>query len=249
MAAENDIQDLVCVEPAVGDRITALLQPAQETSERELLEAHVEICAACRTTLELHRRLERGFRDGVYPTRSAGLRSRPRRRARFAAWAATASLAASVVFLAVLPPRPSGPTTTTRGDDTVRILRPVEGQVVTSGDLEVAWTPVEGASSYRVQVEPEGGDGAWSTTVFGSSATVPGPGLLDGHGEVRVVVTPTPADLLPPGALSVSVETAAAPSVVLHRVRRAQPIVLLLAAVGIVLATASALDRRRASAP
>jgi len=116
-------------------------------------EAHLAACDECRRALVLMRGLEELEAEPVPPALLG-----PRRRGRWAPWAA---LAAAVILagLLVLPlevgtaPGADGLPVfrgaTTRGPG---LLWPADGAVVRRGELLFRWTPVEGAESYRVRV-------------------------------------------------------------------------------------------------
>lgn len=234
---------LECVDADVGEGILDLCLPALDADDRNLLEAHRDVCAHCRLTLDLHHRLEAGMRDGSLADVAPRAAHAGRRRG-WTGWAAIAATAASLVCMAMLPPRPIGPALAGRGPDDTRFLSPVEGQVVGGGELDVAWTEVEGASSYGVRISDASGGSGWSDTSTEAALVVPADLELERGATYRILLQTVPADLLPPGGASVTFRTGSILDVMVHRARRAQPIAYLLALTGLSLAAVFAAVRR-----
>lgn len=234
----NDQRDrgLECVDPDIGNRILNLAQPTIDADERGLLEAHADVCAFCRLTLDLHHRLGEGIRDGTLANDNSGVPA-PGRRRGWTGWTAIAAMAASLVCLIILPPRPVGPGIAGRGPNETRFLRPVEGEVVGGGDLTIAWTQVPDADTYRIRVTNVRNGTTWTESTKESRLVIPADTDLIQGETFRVLLSTVPADLLPPGGASVTFRTGGHLAVVSHRARRAQPVTYVLALAGLALAT------------
>lgn len=235
---------LACVDPGVGERILNLATPALDPSERELLEAHKEVCAFCRLALDLQLRLGNGIRDGSLNIESTAA-SRPVRRPDWLSWAAGTAIAASLVLMFVLPPRPVGSPLTLRGTNQTRFLRPVEGEVVRTGELALSWTAVPGADEYRVQVTGIHGGSTWTGVSDAAELDIPEDAVPANDETYRVILSTVPEDLLPPGGASVSFRTGGGLAVASHRARQAQPVTYLFTLSGLALAIAAVFQHRR----
>ena len=234
---------LECVDAKIGERILNLESPALDADERELLEAHKEVCAFCRLALDLHLKLGVGIRDGSLEVDTSAV-LKPARRHDWMGWAAATAIAASLVLMFVLPPRPVGSPLVVRGANKTRFLRPVEGEVVRAGDLELGWTEVPGADAYRVQVTGLHGGSTWTGISDEAHLVVPEGAVPAGEETYRVLLSTVPDDLLPPGGASVSFRTGGSLAMASHRVRKAQPVSYLFALSGLALAIASVINRR-----
>ncbi len=239
-------QGLACVDPKVGERILelALPTPVADTDERRLLTAHAEVCAYCRLTLDLHRSLAEGLADGSLTSASARVRNQTRIRD-WTGWAAVAAIAASLACLLLLPPRAVGPSLVLRGGpDESRFLRPVEGEVVGGSGLNISWTAMPGADSYRIRLTGGPDDFAWTAETSQAHLVIPASADLPPGETFRVLLSTVPADLMPPGGISVSFRTGGTAAVASHRIRQAQPIVFLLAFAGLGCAMIAGVYRR-----
>lgn len=234
---------LECVDSSIGERVLNLESPALDAGERELLEAHRDVCAFCRLTLDLHHKLEVGIRDGSLKIDSSGV-FKPVRRHDWLGWAAATAIAASLVFMFVLPPRPVGSPLVLRGANRTQFLRPVEGEVVRTGDLTLSWTEVPGADGYRVQVSGLHDGSTWTGVADEAHLVIPKDALSASKETYRVVLSTVPEDLLPLGGTSVSFQTGGALAVASHRARKAQPVSYLFALSGLALAIVSVFNRR-----
>lgn len=234
---------LECVDIRVGERILDLASPALEVKERELLEAHKEICAFCRLALDLHVKLESGIRDGSFQIATSAV-SKPVRRHDWLGWAAGAAMAASLVLMFVLPPRPAGSPLVLRGVNKTQFLRPAEGEVVRTGDLALSWTEVPGSDGYRVQVNGINTGSTWTGLTDEAHLVIPKAAVATNKETYRVLLSTVPEDLLPPGGASVSFQTGGALAVASHRARKAQPVSYLFALSGLGLMIASVVSRR-----
>jgi len=234
---EHQESGLECVDPVVGERILDLSAPALDSAERTLLEAHADVCAACRLTLDLHQELRSRARSESGTTGGR----RPGSRPGATGWAAVAALAAGLALAAILPPRPVGPRIDGRGDDTPQVLRPVEGEVVSAGDVAVRWTPVPGADRYRVRATDPEGATTWTGTTVATDIRLPAE--ASSH-ETRILVTAEPQDIIPPGVMSVSYRTGGAWDVLRHRLLHSGALPQALGLGGVLLGLAAILRRR-----
>lgn len=191
-----------CIDPGVGHCLWEL--EAEETSEARTrqLQAHLELCDACRLGEALNTRLEKDLEAGTIllpetPVRPWWLRPAVQ------ASAGSALIAACVALLMILPPAPTCDTVLMRGPlDVPHFLRPVEGEVVLPEGTELSWAPVKGATSYKVTVTDMAGDYHW----IGSTQTTQLKLPLQNQGRqiLRAVLATVPADLVSNGSVSVS---------------------------------------------
>lgn len=193
--APGDPRDLECLDPMLGEQIWQRATDDCPPDLRERLEAHLQYCAACR--------LQAAVEDLV----AGGLRTKrlqlpPARDYAAPGWLGAmgmASIAASVVMMLTLAPRPASEALVLRGDDAgmPAIERPVPGEIVHGRRPTLRWTPLAGASSYRVRVTAVDDDFTWMSDVKQSEATVPTDKSLPADTRFRVVVSPVPAHLAP----------------------------------------------------
>lgn len=227
---------LECVDPSVGERVLAFERSGRSTESDRLLRAHIEVCAHCRMLVRLGPELARSLAAGV-PSPAIGLRSRRSRRPRWVGHAALLSVAASLVLLFALPTRPVGPTLSLRGgEDSPRFTSPAEGQVVSADGFVVNWHPVADVAAYRVTIVEVGGGATHSIDVTGTEVFVgPAAGLSE-DSSYRLLLSTTPADLLSPGEVSVTVHTGGTWAIWSHRLRMAPLAVHVFAILAIALA-------------
>ncbi len=241
MSRDLERSPLECVDPSVGGRLAELERPDLDAPTRAQIEAHVSVCDACRELLDLNRRVgslaEAGRLPRPVPARGA---VRPLVPLTAVAWAA------SLAALVLLPPQPPGDLPAVRGGE-LRFLRPVEGEVVPAGGLDLRWTELDGVAKYVVELYDENGRVAWE----GASA-VPRldvrAGELPARGEYRALLSVRPADLAGPVPASVAFRTASWPTVLANRAVHAHPwrqgLVVLMSA--LVLGTGLFARRARA---
>lgn len=234
------------MDDAVGKRILDLASPALEADERDFLEAHLAVCAYCRLALDLHAKLGEGIRDGSLNAEAHPMARRVARPNWFG-WGAGAAVAAGLILMFALPPRPTGTTLVLRGPDKTRFLRPVEGEVVRKGSLALRWTEVPGADGYRVQVTGLNGGSTWTGTAEEASLVLPGDAIPAGEETYRAILSTVPEDLLPPGSASVSFKTGGLLAVASHQAQRAQLVSYVFALAGLTLAIAAFYRRRSGS--
>ena len=239
--AEKRIPELECVDTAIGERILEAGRPGLDPEMRHLLEAHLEVCAFCRQTVDLEQRLAAMIRAGS----RRGARARGRgRRPLWAGAAALAAAAAAVFCMMTLAPRPVGPTVSIRGAESARFLRPVEGEVVTRDALSVNWTEVPGADSYELHLSEVDGPSSWTASTMGTRWEPCADVELSEGGSYRLVLATVPEDLSTPGSPSVRFRVGGSWDLVRHRMARAQPISYGLLVVGLLLGFYSIRARR-----
>lgn len=235
--------ELDCVEPSVGDRILELLDENLGAEDRRLLEAHRHVCAQCRLVLDL----ERGFAEALgEPSldsdgpRVVGVIGRRV----WAGWAAVAAIAASLVLMFGLPPRPVGSTVASRGSEQVGFVAPVEGEVVAADGFRLRWRPVQGAASYRVRIGGLEEGTLWTGTSSRPELAVPAEVELTEGAEYRALLSTVPEDLLPAGGRSVTFRTGSRREILTHRASHARPVAYVLALTALALGVFFAFGRR-----
>lgn len=130
-------------------------------SERDLLFAHIMTCAQCSEVW-------RGVAFLRQQAEAAGLIERPATRASFFKWLLPITIAATVILAAgtVVVMRQPAPV-----DDVARgtsALAAVEGLMMaygSDGTPMLLWTPLAGATSYRVEIFSEDGSPIWTGDV------------------------------------------------------------------------------------
>jgi hypothetical protein len=234
-----------CIEPRVGDQLWRLEAPGTDATLRSQLEAHVAVCQACRLLLDLDAKSRELSRSGALGRDGSGTPSwlSLRRWLRPPVLAA-AALAAATLAALIMPPRPVDRGGLARGEDVVRFLRPVEGEVVTPGQRTLSWTPVDGATRYRVELRDGLGKRVWSGESAGTSVSLPGSVPLDAGTRYRALLGTQPTDLLPPGGTSVAFRVGSPWRAALHRLRWASPILQGVSIVAAGLLIVFALFRR-----
>jgi len=229
-----------CVEPTLGRERWRLADPELGPAERERLEDHLAICDACRLDQAVAERVAAAVRAGALPAAAPG----HTRRRRWLAGSVVAT-AAALALVVILPPRPRGPAVAPRGDAAGSILRPVEGEMIATDRPAIAWSPIDGATAYHVELQAVGDDYRWSARTTGTRLEVPADASLPRAGRYRVLVDPVPADLGRPGAVSVSFTRSSLPRAILYRGEAAPRPVQVLLLVGLLSTAWAAWPRRR----
>ncbi len=246
---DNDPGFFECVDPAVGDLVWRYSEPDLDPALRRKLTDHVAICDACRWDLGLEQAVLSGLQDRtlqVDPPRQ-GLFSPFRHRRRAAARSLRAAgglaLAASLALMLLLSPSaPDGDLVDRGGDDLLRILRPVESEVVFQTGPRIVWTPLPDAVRYKVTLRQAGGSFAWIDSTSATEIRVPRNASLPRRARIRAFVEPFPPDLAPPRGVSVSFRTGSPAAFFLYRLGAAPPPVRLLAVVGLGLLAAGVMS-------
>ncbi|MBK8168027.1 MAG: hypothetical protein IPK64_18940 [bacterium] len=183
------------------------------------LELHLAVCDACRLERAAFAVIADEIRRGMPRARRERTAGHPRRVARITSWGGTTMVACSLAVLLASPPRAAGGDRLLRSADPVRILRPVEGEII-AGTPCVRWVPIAGATGYRVRVESRGGDVTWSREILGRDSTLALEGASLPPGDYRAHVEPVPADLARPGGLAVAFRAGSPAEVACQRIAR-----------------------------
>ena len=154
------------------------------------------------------------------------------------------AVAAALVCMALLPPRPIGAGPAFRGNEPARFQHPVEGEVLDAGSVHLHWSAVPGASAYRVQLRDGQGEVVYEGRSEGRSLSVPSE-ALGSSGRYRALLSTEPRDLLLPGSVSVAFRTGSLGARALHQFRWAERWILALAVAGLLLALTGLLRPRR----
>lgn len=228
-----------CVEIELGRELPLLADPDLDPTHRQRLLAHVGVCDDCRLRLDLEVRVAARIRDGKSDFRPATAGVGQNRRAHLMVWVGGASLAAGLGLLMVLPPQARDAEFRYRSQEQGTIIRPVEGEVVATGEPTFKWNSVEGANSYRLVVNEVGGEGSWEGETSETRWSVPADKNLPRGKVFRAILNTVPADLTPPAGFTVSFRTGSWSELLGQRLRRgnnAARMVGLLGAVFSVLA-------------
>lgn len=214
------------VDPEVGERIWRLEQPDLDASARAELDAHLTACDACRLLVSLDATTRTLVRDGRLEREEVALR--PRRigtRRPAAPWIAGLSLAASIVAIVLVPPRPVLRRSDVRGPEPIRFLRPVEGEVIAANRPVLRWTAIAGASRYFVELRDRDGRSFWTGESAVPALRLPGGISLPRGHAFKAILSVEPSDLMPPGATSVVFRRGSAWGLAMHRIRWAHPLI------------------------
>ncbi len=146
-----------CVEPALGDQLWRLDAPGQDEAHLKDLRLHLEICDHCRLVQHVGTIIAEELVSPGTPDRGRILPG---------AWRTALgavsgmAVAASLALMFLLPPPDPARDHVLRADDSApRFLEPVAGQVVLSDTPDLRWTPVPGASGYRITLQEKQGGG------------------------------------------------------------------------------------------
>ncbi len=153
-------------------------------------------------------------------------------------------LATSLMGILMLPPRPVTPEMEIRGEESASFTRPVEGEIL-SGNLRVlSWEPVPAATDYEIQVRDATGQTIWKGQCTESTLPLSPPLKLEPGGEYRALLSSRPADLIPPGKVSVAFARGSVWTRARHQWRWADRRAQAFAVVGLALLAFSILQRR-----
>lgn len=236
-----------CVDPAVGGQLWQLERMDVDPSLRSLLEAHVAACDACRQIVQLDGRVQALVREGHLREPIRGSRRRrlvpsaPRRAVPIAALA----LAASLILLVVLPPRPIADTGPTRGPTGSRFTRPVEGEIVATRRPVLRWTPIDDVTEYVVELRDRDGRTVWTGESDVPEIRVDESAGLGSGREYRALLSVRPADLAPPVPASVAFRSGSWGRMLLHRARWAHPWLQVVTLLSLGSLSVAWLGRRR----
>ncbi len=208
-----------CVEPRLGERLADLALPDLPAEKRRELENHLRICDACRWRHATHDRLAAGLTAGDLHLPGDGRGRRPGGAwPRGLAGGGLLAVAAGLALVFLLPPTSPADTRLSRsGEADLAFRRPVEGEVLCGRTPGLSWTPLAGASDYRITVEAVGGDYRWQTVTEEARVDIPTDRPLPRDARLRAIVRPRPADLARTGGTSVSFLTAGARRCIVYR--------------------------------
>lgn len=223
-----------CVDPELGGELWRLDDLGTDDALRGRLEAHISICARCRLQLATEERARTGLRNGRLTLR--GGRPRSRITPLSLGGAGALALAAGVALVLLLPPRALEEDLVLR-DGTGRpvITRPVPGEVVRGDKPCIEWTPIEGATAYRVTLRQVDGAYEWAHETTGPPACVPADAALATSARYRVVLETVPGYLAPGGGHHTSFRTGTLGEFLRYRLDAAPGWVLILGALGTLL--------------
>lgn len=236
MADRNLETPFECVDPKIGEEILRLEDPDLDSGLRHQLEAHLSVCHACRLLLNLDagtRELAR--KGGLEHPKPPSLGRRRRTRRVQVAWAAGLALAACLAVIVLSPPRPVSDGLSERGVDLIRFLSPVEGEVISTTQPNLRWTPIVGATRYFVEIRDSDGTSLWESGSPDPSIRVPEDASLARGRTYKAILSARPADLVEPGRTSVVFRTDSLLQMVLHRLRWTHPILQWIASLSAVL--------------
>lgn len=210
----RDGDGLECVEPWLGEQLWKLDAPGTDAKLLGRLEHHLGICAFCQFALSVQENLARGVRDGTWDlsgeTRpsehplGAGV-GRRARLGRMLAAAGSVGVAASLALILILPPGERPPAGIVRdGEQPARFLRPLPGEVVVVGHPRLSWTPIPGATGYRLTLQEVGGPYLWRGETTATQIQTPDTEPLPPESRIRAYLQPIPADLARTGDVSVT---------------------------------------------
>lgn len=229
-----------CVDPPRG---RLLWEPPHELDDeqRRQLELHLGVCDHCRLEAAAEAELASGLRSGALRFKRPGLPTVWS----FAAPAGAVLAAACLTLMLVLPPRARLDEVALRDDAVAtRFITPVEGQVLTGDRVVLAWSPVAGATSYRVTVELVGGERSWQWETESTRQPVAVEGGLP-RAPYRAHLEAIPAYLLAGERVSVRFAVGTRPSVLGYRVTSAAWWVWALGIAGSICLAAAGLRRWR----
>lgn len=218
-----------CVDPELGDELWQLDDPGSDAALRGRLEAHLSVCAGCRLLRAAEARTREGLREGRLVLHDD---ARPRRLPWTLGGGGALALAACLALVLLGPPRAPGDDLRLRADgDRPAITRPVSEEVVLGERPHVAWTPVEGATAYRVTLCSVDGAHEWAHETDASSLRVPEDAGLASSARYRILLETVPAHLAGGGVRS-SFRTGTLGEFLRYRFGAAPLWVLLLGAFG-----------------
>ena len=135
----------------------------------------------------------------------------------------------------VLPPRARDGGRILRSSDEFQFSRPVEGEVVLGQHPRLTWTPIEGATSYRITINEVEGSYEWHSETSERSISLPEAAPLPLSRDFRAFLEPVPTDLARPGGISVSFRTGNFAAFASHRLTASSLLGKILAWSGLLL--------------
>ncbi|MEN8005842.1 MAG: hypothetical protein ABFS42_02460 [Candidatus Krumholzibacteriota bacterium] len=243
-----------CLEPEIGKNLWRLDLPELAADERRLLADHVGICDACRLQRDLESKIGRGLADGslLLPADLAGCTAPSRGSGWMSGWRSLGSVgavavAASLALAFILPPVPRDQGLVSRSGAEPGFIRPVEGEVVSPKPLRIIWDSIPGATSYELWVEDLDRKFQWRAETHDNFLTMPADIRIPNPADFRIMLTPVPGDLAPPGGVNVSFRTAGFGDFVRYRLTAAArpPRLLFIGGLAAVLGSVIGLVRRK----
>jgi hypothetical protein len=153
--------------------LAAFLEGGLAAAERGRVEAHIDICDACRAELvDIGRAIERqGSRT------SGGVTPLTRR------WWVPAAAAAGIVAILIVPRLATRPRATidqarvsriadAEGQRRIDLIAPLDDVTIAAAEMVFTWHPVA-ADLYRISLLTESGDSIWAKETTDTSASLP----------------------------------------------------------------------------
>jgi hypothetical protein len=223
-----------CVQPELGDQIWQLEIDTTAEELQTRLRHHLTVCDSCRLTLAVsslieetgHKRPLDFGADALPVVPEAGKRSR------LMAVSGGLALAASLSLALLLPPGQLE-RSLVRGPSIPEFVTPVEGEILLQKTPKLSWTPVSGATAYRIQVSGVGNNYQWTAESSTHFVAIPSNSPLPLGEEIRVVVQPVPLDLVPMGSISVNFHRESPGRFLTYRARSAPAPVKILGLFGL----------------
>lgn len=232
-----------CVDRTLGQHVWRYDEPDLDPDLRRRLESHLDICDACRWDLGLERLVTGGLEEASLRIDSPGpeaLRPHAASSQRWASGSATVAgalaLAASLAWLLFLPPgAPDSDLIDRAGPGALRVLQPVESEVILGGRPRLAWTAVRGAVRYRITLREAEGPYAWVDSTRATEYRLPAAAAAPIGVRLRAFLEPVPTDLAPTRGVTVSFRTGHLGSFLAYRWQAAALGIRLLGLLGVAL--------------
>ncbi len=203
---DDEMFEYECIDRELGSNLWRLDSDDTAPELRKRLETHVSFCADCRIRRRINAEMSTGLNKGhlqLPPKAGLNLFSRSVTATGFLA------LAASVLFMFMLPPVPAHQKMVVRGDDNIKtIISPIPDEVLLNHNPTISWQFLPEATSYQVRVEGVGNAYKWQQKTSDSQIQIPAGKNLPNSERFRVFVEPVPGYLAPAGGWRSSFSTA-----------------------------------------
>lgn len=227
MCPQSDISGpYQCVQPEIGDQIWRLDRAETPSDLRLRLKNHLAVCDSCRLTLAVQERVQRGAQDHSLAVKTA------RNRAAGWTWAGGLALAASLALVLLIPPRQTG-RLLVRGADSPGFIRPVEGEILHHEAPRLKWTPVAGATAYRIEITSSDQKYHWTARTKQPAVRIPRDQPLPQDEDLLAMVQTVPEDLVSLGAISVHFRREKTGGFLNYRLKAAPSAVKILGLLGL----------------